>query len=764
MFRISVSDYNRMRKAFLVLLAFSFSSPFYGQNLAVIDSLMQRVASGISVEAIVDAHVEIALQYSGSDATNSELHIRKATMLADSIGYSRGKADAIYVMSRNAMLRGDYDQSALDLEVLMDLVNRIDYTKGEGKALFGLGWLSYYRGEYQKSIGFHKRALAIRNTLPDQLDVASSMRGLGITYKLIGDFDQALFFLHESLEIERSNHHQTGIAECLNHIGVISGLRGDYPAALEAYFQALGIQEDIDDKSGLAYTYQNIGLVHNRQGDYAKTLEYYELSLKIRQAIGEMRGVAQVTYYMGVVYHELRDFAKAEAFYSNALEMKEGLGDKRGVADGYLNMGRLFEDQGSYAEAIDYQSRSLAISSEIDSDWGKVNALIALGGSHLQLGAYLEAKQYLMRGIDLARSSRLLESIRDAAKLLATAEMKLGHFEDAYEAQVLFQQVSDSLSNEAVTKRITLLEAEYQFEQVKDSIQFANEREKLLLDQEISHQRNMQLAFLIAVIVLVVVLGILYRYYHLKNDSNRRLSLLNKEVNDRNESLRALNEEKNNLINIVAHDLKSPIAGIIGAAQLMDDMGLDGEKKEMNQFVVKAARRMSNMVSEILNVEAIEKNIAEIRVRPYNVSSTVEDICNQFSGQAARKEIAIERQIDTDLVGLVDERYINQVVENLLSNALKFSPPKKNVVVRLSKPRDYLTLEVKDEGPGLSIGDKQKLFQRFQRLSAKPTGNESSTGLGLFIVKEFVEKMGGHVGVESELGEGASFFVELQSA
>ena len=590
------------------------------------------------------------------------------------------------------------------------------------------------------------------------------MRGIGITYKLLGDFEQALYFLNQSLDLETDIHNKSGIAECLNHIGVIKGLQGDYASALNAYYQALDHQLAINDKSGLSYTYQNIGFVHYRQGDFQKTVDYYEKSLKIRVDIGEVRGVAQITHYLGEVLHKQKDYQGALAYYFSALEQKQKLMDRRGEADGYLNIGRLYADQDDYQEAIKYQNKSLKLSRAINSDWGVVNALIGLGRSHSYLNQNMKAKSYLWEGIKLARKSQLKESIKEAANLLAEVEMKLGHYKDAYEAQVMFQEVSEDLSNEALTKKITLLEAEHRFKKVKDSIQFANEKEKFLLDKKISDQSTAQFVEAAIIVVLVIVLGILFSYYRLRTNSNKRLSILNERVNERNESLRQLNSEKNNLIRIVAHDLKNPLASIIGANQLMDESKMGDDDKELKKLVHNTSSRMSKMISDILDVEMIEKNAQDIRVKPFDLSTTVNEISDELSGQAAKKDIEIQKRIGDNLVGLVDERYIFQVIENLLSNAIKFSPPNKKVVVELSKISNDLVLHVKDEGPGISGDDKKKLFQKFQRLSARPTGNESSTGLGLAIVKQIVEKMEGRVWVESELGKGASFYVALQAA
>jgi signal transduction histidine kinase len=115
----------------------------------------------------------------------------------------------------------------------------------------------------------------------------------------------------------------------------------------------------------------------------------------------------------------------------------------------------------------------------------------------------------------------------------------------------------------------------------------------------------------------------------------------------------------------------------------------------------------------------------------------------------------------SSVVVLVDPSLAVQVLENLISNAVKYSPPGKSIFVRLKKHAQGVRVEVQDEGPGLSAEDQKKLFGKFARLSAKPTGGEHSTGLGLSIVKKMVEAMKGKVWCESELGRGATFIVEF---
>jgi signal transduction histidine kinase len=133
------------------------------------------------------------------------------------------------------------------------------------------------------------------------------------------------------------------------------------------------------------------------------------------------------------------------------------------------------------------------------------------------------------------------------------------------------------------------------------------------------------------------------------------------------------------------------------------------------------------------------------------------------SSSAEQKEQSITMQLPPECVIKGDEARLRQVIENLISNAIKFSPhgTKINVCLTASDEKGLVRFSVQDEGPGLTDDDKSKVFGHFQKLSARPTGDEHSSGIGLAIVKQIVELHGGHIAVESEVGKGATFVVEL---
>jgi len=247
------------------------------------------------------------------------------------------------------------------------------------------------------------------------------------------------------------------------------------------------------------------------------------------------------------------------------------------------------------------------------------------------------------------------------------------------------------------------------------------------------------------------------------------------ELKHARERLREMNEEKNEFMGIAAHDLRNPLGAITGYAEiLIEEMeSLQPSVPEPGTRVVREAgecagriretsRRMAEMVQNLLDVNRIERGEMQLNLAPLDLSQTVAAVLETQRPRAVAKQQTLHWQNEAGAVSvLADATVLMQVIENLVSNAVKYSPAGKNIFVRLRRLQEGTLCEVQDEGPGLSAEDQKKLFGKFARLSSKPTGGENSTGLGLSIVKKMVEAMNGRVWCESELGRGATFIVEF---
>jgi len=238
----------------------------------------------------------------------------------------------------------------------------------------------------------------------------------------------------------------------------------------------------------------------------------------------------------------------------------------------------------------------------------------------------------------------------------------------------------------------------------------------------------------------------------------------NEQLTNRNVQLLNLNEDKNNLVKILAHDLRSPLNQIIGFGDV-----LQSEAEEMsaeNRYILvkinSAALRMEQMISKILNTDNIDRQNGFVLKESIELHKLIEDLLERYHLVAFKKGIkVINSPISTDFRFQTDHILLFLILENLLSNAIKFSPMNTEIKFNIRTSDRFVIFEVKDQGPGLSTEDQAHAFRRFQKLSPKPTGDEISTGLGLSIVKRYVTDLGGKVWIESELGKGSSFFVTL---
>ncbi|MBL7992387.1 MAG: hypothetical protein JNN25_13205 [Candidatus Kapabacteria bacterium] len=257
------------------------------------------------------------------------------------------------------------------------------------------------------------------------------------------------------------------------------------------------------------------------------------------------------------------------------------------------------------------------------------------------------------------------------------------------------------------------------------------------------------------------------------NDQAVEIEMTNVELQEKNLLLEGLNREKNEFLGVAAHDLKNPLQTIIMNTSMIRryaERMSEQQRDELLDRVEETSRRMHDIIEKLLDANAIESGTIELKSESVALVREVRSLVQDYMPKAAAKNITLHFEVQNEnLCALADKNRAIQVVENLLSNAIKFSPHDKNVYVRMTTDelptshKPALCLAIRDEGPGLSGDDKEKLFGKFARLSARPTGGEHSTGLGLSIVKKLVEAMHGEIWCDSELGNGATFCVRLPS-
>ena len=230
--------------------------------------------------------------------------------------------------------------------------------------------------------------------------------------------------------------------------------------------------------------------------------------------------------------------------------------------------------------------------------------------------------------------------------------------------------------------------------------------------------------------------------------------------------LKELSDEKDEFLGIAAHDLKNPLQAIREFATMCaEDDAMELEtRQQILETIVKTSNRMFEIIRNLLDINALERGALAFASMSFPISSIAGFVVQDYRARASAKNITLHFENNTEAKVFADESMTMQILENLVSNAVKYSPHGKNIFVRITTPSPTTTqVVIQDEGPGISADDQKKLFGKFIRLSARPTGDEHSTGLGLSIVKKMVEAMKGKVWCESEFGKGATFIVEFPS-
>ncbi len=234
-----------------------------------------------------------------------------------------------------------------------------------------------------------------------------------------------------------------------------------------------------------------------------------------------------------------------------------------------------------------------------------------------------------------------------------------------------------------------------------------------------------------------------------------------KELEASNKELHRLNEEKTEFMSIAAHDLKNPLTIIIGNAELIRSARNPGKLPQLVENILVSGTRMYDLIKNLLDNNAIEEGRYRLKTERCDLGALVVRCLEANYFNATRKDIELQLTKADEVWIKVDEEATLQVLDNLVSNAVKYSQLNTMVKVQVAVEAGQATVSVRDDGPGLSVEDQKMLFRKFTRLTAKPTNGESSNGLGLSIVKRLAEGMGGSIECQSVLGQGATFRLKL---
>lgn len=453
--------------------------------------------------------------------------IKIATLIRIAYSYEYVKPDSAVFYSKLAV---NLSNKIKNFDFLIDAQNT-------------LGSSYSYLGLYQNSLESYLIAYKIADSLNIKSKISLTLNNLGYAYENIGLFDKALEYYVKSLNIELTLKNKEGIAYEYLGIGNIYNQKGDYPKALDYLFKSLKIREEIGNKSEIAATLLSIGSLYYSIFDYKKALEYDKKVLAIQKEINNKNGICSVLQNIGIIYEATDDPDSALIFYDQYLTLSTEIGDQNGIANAYNSIAGVFYNKGDLNKSIEYLKKCLEIKTKIGDIEGVCNGYSNMGSLYDAMGNIPLAIKYHIKSYEMALADNSKEPIQYSAKTLSVLYAKQNQFQKAYEFQLIYQQMTDSLINEDNIKKITQLGMQYDF----DKIQKEEEFKKLQIDiqhkAEITRQRFIRNTFIIGFLLMIILAFVIFRSYKIKRRDNKILEQKNIEITQQKEEISTQRDE-----------------------------------------------------------------------------------------------------------------------------------------------------------------------------------------------------------------------------
>jgi signal transduction histidine kinase len=613
--------------------------------------------------------------------------------------------------------------------------------------------------------------LGLELKLDKELSRSLSFIGLANAYK--GDYKSSFEFHLKSVEVAREQDDSIQLAFCYNNFGRLFYDQGDMTRAYDNFIKAQAIFEELADPIGLAYVYRSLSNIFRSQQDYSKALQMALKAYELRKKVGEPRGLLSALMELGTVYSEMKSSLDANRCFEQADSIAVKINDMISLAEIKLGWGEFLSANDSMDHAAQLAEDAYKIIIDTDNIRLLPRANLLMGVVNYKLNNFNKSKAFFNKVVGIGNQT-YLDIQRDANYYLGKIHEREGRLADAATYTNKYLILKESLQSVELARQIEKLQ--FQLEIEKHEREF--ELLRLKQDETDAAVRQKQLENIILIIITGFVTALfLMQWRNSKKRQNANVKLAsqnekierqrleisqqNEKLEKRNLELSELNHEKDTLMNIVAHDLKSPLNRIKGLSDLIEIEGeLNANQKKYLGLIKDSTRAGLDLITDLLDVNALEVN-REPEFSVFNLNTFLTERTNAFLPGASAKEIDIVLEQHVTEPVESDHEYLSRILDNLISNAIKFSPRKTVVQIKSEMKGEYFSISVKDQGPGFNAADLKFMYQKFKKLTARPTGGESSNGLGLAIVKILVDRLGGKIDLKTEIGKGSTFEILL---
>lgn len=741
----------------------------------------------------------------GNEALNYSLQYLNLSKLQNS---ALDIANANYRLGMVYFFEVDYRKSLQYHAEAVKCYRQIDDDLAIARNYYRSSYSLLYLRQFDSARKYNDSALAIYKTLNSKNDIISSKVQSGKIFNLSSQYDSALMIFEEIIATSGLElNHQAWVLHWLGNTLIKSGnlvkaedaisksiegyqaagdlygkigslqllgdiylMKGQYADAYNVFFTSYEnrhhVRGDFGKLNFNAQYFLNTGSVFFNSGNYQTALQYYDSALAIAGRYKFKDITAKAHQYIGHTQLRQNKFDLATIHLQKALEIFSEEKNQFDAAVVINLLGETFLNKKNTEKAIQTFEQALEINQKNGNILGEAENKLNLAICYLKLGNHQKAKKSLDSGFPLAKHSGVDELVKRYYQNFITFCESNGMHAESHDYFNKYLAISEKINYSNLRNLTDLLIKYYEHGLQNEKKVFDNEMEikNLAADKNKLHLRQM---IYISVIVLGLALIIIFLYINKFLSANK----LEKIVEERTRTIRE-NEQKliesaktqDKLYSIIAHDLKSPFNSLLGFANLLHeeyDEYSDEERKKYIDIMRSSSEGIFFLLENLL--EWTRNSLEDIHYKPIRLelNKTVRQSITLVEKNADLKNINILNEIPKNTFVYADENMVRTIFRNLLSNAIKFTHNGGKITIDSSLNNDFIVCSVTDNGIGISPENISKLFKVESTIRKKGTSNERGTGLGLALCKEFVEKNGGNISVESEPEKGSKFVFTL---
>lgn len=601
-----------------------------------------------------------------------------------------------------------------------------------------------------------------RENIPDSIRM-ELLSNLAYTYQTISP-EKSFKYIEEGLGLAQTKNNKKYTAEFLAHLGNTNWYIGDYPNALYHILQALKINESLNNKKGIAKNLNSLGLIYDNQGELEKALSYYEQSIELDKERNDSTMLPTMLNNVGVIYQKQGQLKKALAILFQALAAADRQANQYSKGLALNNIGDTYYEFHEYPTSISWQRRALAIEQKIQDNEGIAYSYNAIGKAYSALNKLDSAEYYALNALAIATKYQFKPQIKEILLNLKDISFVGGNYKKAMIYADSAIVMTENLFGEDKNKAINQLQQRYELDKKETEIEFL-QKDNRIKEIEIENQHLWRNIWVITLGVAVAFILGLVLLYAQRVKTNKRLNEINQELSGKNHELHKLNATKDKLFSIISHDLRSPFNTLKSTLELMKENAFSPtEIEKVSSLLHQNVENISYTLDNLLQWSISQMAGGEVHIESIKLEDIVTETINFYSEVARLKEIdLVTASISSATYVKADINQLRLIMRNLVNNAIKFTFPKGKVTISSQIKAQEVEISIVDTGVGMSEDRLNSLFFPASR-STNGTSGEKGTGLGLLLVKDFVENNQGKIIVQSKQYHGTSFIFTLKIA